>query len=80
MDTIGSLYESIGVYDRAQPLLEEALKMRRQTLGSEHIDVAKSLHHLGVLAYEKGDHTRSEALFREALQLRRKLLGTEHRM
>jgi len=78
MDTIGGLYESIGVYDRAQQLLEDALKLRRQTLGAEHIDVAESLHHLGGLVYEKGDYTRSESLYREALQLRRGLLGTEH--
>jgi serine/threonine-protein kinase len=78
MDTIGGLYANIGVYDRAQQLLEDALKLRRQTLGVEHIDVAESLHHLGDLTYEKGDYTRSESLYREALQLRRKLLGTEH--
>jgi serine/threonine-protein kinase len=78
LHTIGGLYESIGVYDRAQLLLEDALKLRRQTLGAEHIDVAESLHHLGALAYEKGDFAGSETLYREALQLRRRLLGTEH--
>lgn len=78
MDTIGGLYQSIGVYDRAQPLLEEALKLRRQTLGAEHAHVATSLHHLAELAFEKGDHAGSETLYREALALRRKLLGTEH--
>jgi serine/threonine-protein kinase len=78
MDTIGGLYQSIGVYDRAQTLLEDALKLRRQTLGAEHTDVAASLHHLADLAYGKGDFAGSEALFREALQLRRKLLGAEH--
>ncbi len=77
MDTIGGLYQSIGVYDRAQSLLEEALKLRRQTLGAEHADVAASLHHLADLAYGKGDFAGSEALFREALQLRQKLLGAE---
>jgi eukaryotic-like serine/threonine-protein kinase len=77
MDTIGGLYLSIGVYDRAQPLLEGSLKLRRQTLGSESIDVAESLHNLGALTYEKGDYARSETLYREALQLRRRLLGTE---
>src|SRR5262245_9702361 len=77
MDTIGGLYLSIGVYDRAQSLLEDALKLRRQTLGAENIDVAESLHHLGEVTYEKGDYARSETLFREALQLRRRLLGTE---
>jgi serine/threonine protein kinase/tetratricopeptide (TPR) repeat protein len=78
MDTIGGLYQSIGVQDRAQLLLEEALKLRRQTLGAEHADVADSLHHLARLAHQKGDFAGSETLFREALALRRKLLGTEH--
>ncbi|MCG3164156.1 MAG: Serine/threonine-protein kinase PknD [Acidobacteria bacterium] len=78
IDTMGVLYHKLGVFDRAQELLEEALKLRRQTLGAESADVAASLHHLGALAYAKGDFAASEARFREALQLRRKLLGDEH--
>jgi serine/threonine protein kinase len=77
MDTIGGLYLSIGVYDRARTLLEDSLKLRRQTFGAESMDVAESLHNLGALTYEKGDYARSETLYREALQLRRRLLGTE---
>jgi serine/threonine protein kinase/tetratricopeptide (TPR) repeat protein len=78
LDTIGQLYQSIGIRDRAQPLLEEALKLRRQALGPEHLDVATSLSHLGEVANLKGDYARSELLLREAFKLRRKLLGKEH--
>ena len=78
MDTIGLLYQSIGLYDREQPLLEEALKLRRQALGTEHLDVATSLSHLAESARLKGDYAMSESLFREALAIRRKLLGEEH--
>jgi len=78
MDTIGGLYQTIGVHDRAQQLLEESLKLRRQTLGAEHVDVAASLNRLGALAFEKSDYVSSEARFREALALRRKLLGMNH--
>jgi len=77
MDTIGGLYQTIGVQDRAQQLMEESLKLRRQTFGAEHADVAASLHHLAALAYDKSDYTSSEAQFREALQMRSKLLGNE---
>src|SRR5262249_51738616 len=77
LDTIGQLYESIGLYDRAQSLLEEALKLRRQALGDESLDLATSLNHLGALAKLKGDYAGSEPLFREALAVRRKLLGAE---
>lgn len=78
LDSIGRLYLSIGGYDRAQPLLEESLKLRRQTLGEQHLDVAESLHDLGALVYERGDYARSETLYREAYRLRHKLLGVEH--
>jgi len=79
LDTIGQLYENIGLHDRAQPLLVEALKLRRQTLGNESLDVATTLNHLGEVTRLKGDYAGSEPLFREALTLRRKLLGAEHK-
>src|SRR5215510_6319587 len=63
LDTIGQLYQSIGSYDREQPLLEEALKLRRRALGDESLDVATSLNHLGEVARLQGDYARSEPLF-----------------
>lgn len=78
MDTIGELYQRIGVYDRAQPLLEDALKLRRQTLGAENPVVAESQNHLAALAYLRGDYAGSEAQFRDVLAMRRRLLGAEH--
>jgi serine/threonine-protein kinase len=77
MDTIGELYLAIGAYDRAEPLLADALELRRRTVGAERLDVAESLHHLAAVAYEKGDHAGSETMYREALQLRRGLLGAK---
>ncbi len=78
MDTIGGLYQNLGAYDEGQLLLEEALKLRRQHLGAEHVDVAASLHHLAAMAYLKGDYAGSETRYREALAMRRKLHGEEH--
>jgi serine/threonine-protein kinase len=77
LDTIAQLYQSIGLYDREQPLLEESLKLRRQALGNENLDVATSLNHLGEVANLKGDYAGSESLFRQSLAMRRKLLGRE---
>jgi serine/threonine-protein kinase len=68
LDTIGKLYQSIGLYDRAQTLL---------SLGDESPDVATSLNRLGEVARLKADYAGSEMLFREALATRRKLLGAE---
>jgi len=78
MDTMGTVYVNLGLYDRAVPLLQEALATRRAALGNEHLDVARSLFNLAVVLRRRGDYAGAEALHREALALRRKLLGNEH--
>jgi serine/threonine-protein kinase len=78
MDTIGNVYRNLGLYDKAAPLLQEALEERRTALGNEHPDVATSLHNLATVRAQRGDYAAAEGLFREALAMRRKLLGNEH--
>jgi serine/threonine-protein kinase len=77
LDTIGQLYQNIGLYDRQQQLLEEALRLRRQALGNESADVATSLDHLGEVARLKGEYSKGESLLSESLVMRRRLLGSE---
>ncbi|MEM7351486.1 MAG: tetratricopeptide repeat protein [Acidobacteriota bacterium] len=78
MGTLGVIYQSLGHYEEAKPLLEEALALRRQTFGDEHPDVAASLRALAMLRWHRGDHWETETLFRQALRMRRRLLGDEH--
>ena len=78
MDTIGMVYFNIGLYDRAAPLLEEALKTRRQILGGDHLDVARTMTNLAQVLAERGDSEAAESLTREALAIRRKHYGAEH--
>jgi serine/threonine-protein kinase len=75
MDTIGVAYMNLGIYDRALPLLDEALASRRRVLGEEAPEVAESLAHLGSLWYEKGDLEAAAPLLRQALSMRSELLG-----
>ncbi len=78
MDTIGYVYQSLGLYSRAGPLLENALASRRATLGGGHAEVADSMHHVGELLYARGDLAGAERLFRDALAIQRKTLGEEN--
>ena len=78
MDTMGYVYQSLGLYSRAGPLLESALASRRATLGGEHAEVAASMHHVGELMYARGERDGAERLFREALAIQRKALGHEN--
>jgi non-specific serine/threonine protein kinase/serine/threonine-protein kinase len=78
MDTMGEVYKNLGLYGRATPLFGNALATRQRVLGNEHLEVADSLAHLGLLDFFKGDWITAERLMRQALAMRRKLLGDEH--
>jgi tetratricopeptide (TPR) repeat protein len=71
LDTIGSVYCTLGLTKEARPLLEEALALRRQKLPKDDPDVAASAHSLGWLLHHEGHYDAAAALFREALAIRR---------
>ncbi|HEV7508301.1 MAG TPA: serine/threonine-protein kinase [Thermoanaerobaculia bacterium] len=75
MDSIGEVALGLGHYDRAQPLLERSLELRRRTFGPESLPVAVSLEHLGLLKQQRSERAAAEALLRQALALERRLLG-----
>jgi len=78
LDTMGDVYRHLGLYSRAEPLLEEALAQRRTSLGEKHLDTARSLVHLGELRAEQSRSTEAEGLLRRAVSVREGLLGADH--
>jgi serine/threonine-protein kinase len=74
---IGTVNRNLGLFDRARPLLEQALETRRGLFGEEHPLVAESLHDLAVCARLMGDIGEAEQFHRQALELRRSLLGEQ---
>jgi tetratricopeptide (TPR) repeat protein len=76
MDTMGTVYFSLGLYESAVPLVRKAYERRLQLWGSLHPDTASSLNHLGVLLTQRSDYDEAEKSLRDALQIRRKLFGT----
>ena len=75
---IGRMYRRVGMYDKAQHLLERALASGRAAFGPEHASVAQTLNDLGGLAAEKGDYATAAASLESALSIRRRLYGPEH--
>ncbi len=73
MDTMGRVYDQLGLYDQALPLLESALDTRRRLLGEPHLDVAESLVDLGTVLWHKGDFDSARARFDAALAMRERL-------
>jgi tetratricopeptide (TPR) repeat protein len=73
---IGRMYRRVGMYDKAQHLLERALVSGRAAFGPEHPSVAQTLNDLGALAAEKGDYQTATASLESALSTRRQIYGS----
>ena len=75
---IGRMYRRLGIYDKAQHLLERALIAGQAAFGPEHASVAQTLNDLGALAAEMGDYKTAAASLESALSMRRRIYGPEH--
>jgi len=78
MNTMGVVYQMLGLYQQAQPLLEISLAIREKTLGLGHMDVAESLNSLATLYREQGKYAMAEPLFKRSLAIFEKRLGPDH--
>ena len=79
MDTLGRVYDGLGLYEQAQPLLESALATRLKLLGRENLEVAGSLEANGDLWLHKGEYGKAKPITERALAIREKLLGPDDR-
>ncbi len=77
-ETIGHVYQNLGLYRGAKPLLVESLATRRRLFPGDHPDLASSLNRLAVVYALSGDFPAAEPLFREALAMRERLFGSAH--
>ncbi len=76
LDTLGGIHTELGLFDRARPLLAEALAIRERRRGPDHPEVADTLVRLGRLALVSGQGD-AVPLFRRALAIRERRLGPE---
>jgi eukaryotic-like serine/threonine-protein kinase len=79
MNVMGTVYENLGLYSQAEPLLRRALETRRHTLGDRNKDTLQSMYDLAELLTWKGRPAEAEKLCRESLEGRKAVLGAEHR-
>lgn len=78
MDTMGTVYTSLGLYQSAIPLMRKALDKRRSLPGDQDEAVAQSLNNLGEALTLNSDYEESEKQLREALAIRRRVYGDLH--
>ena len=75
---LGRFYMSQGLYQQAEPWLEQCLYVTQTRFGSNHPDVATSLENLVMLYHFQGRYNKAETLQMQALELSKCLLGEEH--
>ncbi len=75
---LAELYRSMGQYDRALPLYESALEIRKSELGDRHPFTATSLNNLALLYNSMGQYDRALPLYEAALEIRKSELGDRH--
>jgi serine/threonine protein kinase/Tfp pilus assembly protein PilF len=78
MGTMGRVYHSLGLYEQAEPLLESAVRIRREVHGNDHADVAESLDDLGWLRQSQGRYEEAVGLHQHALHVREAVFGPTH--
>jgi serine/threonine protein kinase/tetratricopeptide (TPR) repeat protein len=77
METMGKVYSSLGLFPEAEPLLKEALELRRSEPGVSGIDLASNLEGLATLRLEQGDYEEAVRLAEEAISLLESEVGPD---
>jgi serine/threonine protein kinase/Tfp pilus assembly protein PilF len=75
---IGETYYRLGRLDRAEPQLENALRLRTLALGPDHPETLDAVNDLALVRKQRGKLAEAEPLYRQNLDARRRVLGSEH--
>ena len=76
--TLGTMYDQLGKYDRADALLKASLVQRKMTDGADSAKVAESLVALANLRNDQAQLAEAESLARQGLQMSRHHLPPDH--
>jgi len=79
MDVMAGVYDSLGLYPRAQLLEKQGMEIRQRVLGPEHPETLSSTSNLAKVLFDEGHYMEAEKLQRETLDVEKRVLGPEHR-
>jgi lipopolysaccharide biosynthesis regulator YciM len=78
MNNLAIAYKAAGRLDRAIPLHEQTLELRKSKLGADHPDTLVSMNNLAVAYQDAGRLDRAIPLLEQTLELRKSKLGADH--
>jgi non-specific serine/threonine protein kinase/serine/threonine-protein kinase len=79
LDLMGSVYEELGLYSRAESLLKQAVDVRRNVLGPEHPGTLSSARLLAWTTSEEGRYEEAESMLRQLVSTDKRVLGLDDR-
>ena len=68
-----------GQFKKALPLARNALSLREEVLGDEHVEVAESLNTLGLILHQLTELSEAQSVIERSLRIRERKLGPLHR-
>lgn len=77
LTAMGTVYQSLGLYDQAKKLLETALQIRMRISGKDQPEVADIEQLLGDTLLYQGNFSSAEQLLQRAADTRNRLLGKD---
>lgn len=78
LGVLGGVLSERAAYDKAEPLLAEAVELRRSLASGDDPALARAIHDLAVVRMERGALDDAERLAYEALAMRLRLFGPLH--
>jgi non-specific serine/threonine protein kinase/serine/threonine-protein kinase len=78
MLTMGWVYNNLGLYENAEPMMKRSVETRRRILGEDHPDTLEAIEGLACLYERQGHYAEAEKVGRMNVAARRRVLGEEH--
>ena len=78
IDNLATLYTSQGMFDEAEKLYQNALKLNEAMFGIESYETATTLNNLANLKTLQMKYVEAEQLYKKAIAMKRKTLGEQH--
>ncbi len=78
LETMGSVYDNLGLEQQALDLTEKAVAQYRAAPRPDEAAVGRALVQLALIHVRRGEYEEAEPLYREALAFQERALGPEH--
>ncbi len=76
--TIGITYESLGIYDKAEAQLRQALKIRQSFFGENNDETANSINNVAGILYSEGKLDSAKILYEKSIEIHKRFPMPKH--